>query len=77
MTIRLTIAIALVVLPFRSPAAFAQSRMTPEPVAYTLRFPEARNHYVEVEASVPAAGPAAHRDRGGGPHHGAVPGLRP
>ncbi|MFZ9683034.1 MAG: peptidase M61, partial [Cephaloticoccus sp.] len=30
----------------------------PPPVNYTLRFPEALHHYVEVEADLPAAGAA-------------------
>lgn len=28
-----------------------------EPIRYTLRFPEAQNHYVEVTATIPATGP--------------------
>ena len=34
--------------------AAAQSRMSPEPLTYTLRFPAPETHYVDVEASVPA-----------------------
>ena len=40
-----------------SPIA-AQSRMSLEPITYTLRFPAPATHYVEVEASVPAGQPA-------------------
>ena len=29
---------------------------TKEPIRYTLRFPDATSHYVEVEARVPAEG---------------------
>jgi predicted metalloprotease with PDZ domain len=38
--------------------AHAQTRMSTEPIAYTLRFPQPRTHYLEVEASVPASGPS-------------------
>jgi predicted metalloprotease with PDZ domain len=36
----------------------AQSRMSQEPITYTLRFLAPETHYVEVEASVPAGQPA-------------------
>ncbi len=37
-------------------SAAAQPRMSPDPIAYTLRFPAPHTHYVEVEAAVPASG---------------------
>jgi predicted metalloprotease with PDZ domain len=43
--------------PLAAPAA-AQSRMSQEPIAYTLRFPAPETHYVEAEASVPAGQPS-------------------
>jgi predicted metalloprotease with PDZ domain len=53
---RFALAVALAALtPL---AAAAQSRMSSEPITYTLRFPAPETHYVEVEASVPAGQPA-------------------
>jgi predicted metalloprotease with PDZ domain len=44
--------------PMAADPVAAQSRMSQEPIAYTLRFPAPETHYVEVEASVPAAQPS-------------------
>ena len=50
------VAAALALTPL---TAAAQPRMSsPEPIAYTLRFPAPETHYVEVEATVPAGTPA-------------------
>ena len=47
-----TLAILLAVISLCASAAGAQTQ-TPEPIGYTLRFPEPDSHYIEVEAVIP------------------------
>ena len=56
--IRLALMAALAVAVLSPTSAAAQSRMSSEPITYTLRFPAPETHYVEVEATVPAGQPA-------------------
>ena len=54
----LRFALLAAVAALSSLPAYAQPRMSSEPITYTLRFPAPETHYVEVEASVPAGQPA-------------------
>src|SRR4029450_5143025 len=48
----LTVLLVAVLMPDITPAA---AQTAPDPIRYTLRFPEPQTHYVEVTAAVPTA----------------------